>query len=69
MCGEETSLLASIEGRRGEPSQKPPFPFEKGLFESPTIINNVETLANVAPIIPVSYTHLDVYKRQTFESA
>ena len=51
VCGEETSLLASIEGRRGEPSQKPPFPFEKGLFESPTIINNVETLANVAPII------------------
>lgn len=51
VCGEETSLLASIEGRRGEPRQKPPFPFEKGLFESPTIINNVETLANVAPII------------------
>lgn len=51
VCGEETSLLASIEGKRGEPRQKPPFPFEKGLFESPTIINNVETLANVAPII------------------
>ena len=51
VCGEETSLLASIEGRRGEPRQKPPFPFEKGLFESPTIINNVETLANAAPII------------------
>lgn len=50
VCGEETSLLASIEGRRGEPRQKPPFPFEKGLFESPTIINNVETLANVAPL-------------------
>ncbi len=51
VCGEETSLLASIEGKRGEPRQKPPFPFEKGLFESPTIINNVETLANVAPIV------------------
>ena len=51
VCGEETSLLASIEGRRGEPRQKPPFPFESGLFEKPTIINNVETLANVAPII------------------
>ena len=51
VCGEETSLLASIEGKRGEPRQKPPFPFEKGLFESPTIINNVETLANIAPIV------------------
>ena len=51
VCGEETSLLASIEGKRGEPRQKPPFPFEKGLFDCPTIINNVETLANVAPII------------------
>jgi len=51
VCGEETSLLASIEGHRGEPRQKPPFPFESGLFEKPTIINNVETLANVAPII------------------
>ena len=51
VCGEETSLLASIEGQRGEPRQKPPFPFEKGLFSCPTIINNVETLANIAPII------------------
>ena len=51
VCGEETALLASIEGMRGEPRQKPPFPFESGLFEKPTIINNVETLANVAPII------------------
>ena len=51
VCGEETSLLASIEGKRGETRQTPPFPFEKGLFESPTIINNVETLANAAPII------------------
>ncbi|NCB63918.1 MAG: NADH-quinone oxidoreductase subunit NuoF, partial [Clostridia bacterium] len=51
VCGEETALLASIEGMRGEPRQKPPFPFEAGLFEKPTIINNVETLASVAPII------------------
>ena len=51
VCGEETSLLASIEGQRGEPRQKPPFPHEKGLFSCPTIINNVETLANVAPIV------------------
>ncbi len=51
VCGEETSLIASIEGERGEPRQKPPFPFEKGLYGRPTIINNVETLANIAPII------------------
>lgn len=51
VCGEETALMASIEGRRGEPTQKPPFPFEKGLFEKPTIINNVETFANVPTII------------------
>ena len=51
VCGEETSLLASIEGKRGEPRQKPPFPFESGLYGRPTIINNVETLANIAPII------------------
>ena len=51
VCGEETALLASIEGKRGEPSQKPPFPFQKGLFGYPTIINNVETLANLPKII------------------
>lgn len=51
VCGEETSLMASIEGQRGEPRQKPPFPFERGLFGKPTIINNVETFANVPPII------------------
>lgn len=50
VCGEETSLMASIEGQRGEPKQKPPFPFQKGLFGKPTIINNVETFAAV-PII------------------
>ncbi len=51
VCGEETALMQSIEGKRGEPKQKPPFPFEKGLFGMPTIINNVETLANISPII------------------
>jgi NADH-quinone oxidoreductase subunit F len=51
VCGEETALMASIEGQRGEPRQKPPFPFESGLFGKPTIINNVETFANVPSII------------------
>lgn len=51
VCGEETALLASIEGKRGEPKQKPPFPFQKGLFGFPTIINNVETLANIPKIV------------------
>ncbi|NLP48509.1 MAG: FAD-dependent oxidoreductase [Clostridiales bacterium] len=51
VCGEETALLASIEGKRGEPQQKPPFPFQKGLYGKPTIINNVETFAAIAPII------------------
>ncbi len=51
VCGEETALLASIEGKRGEPKQKPPFPFQKGLFGCPTIINNVETLANIPKIV------------------
>ncbi len=51
VCGEETALLASIEGHRGEPKQKPPFPFQKGLFGEPTIINNVETFASVPEII------------------
>ena len=51
VCGEETALMNSVEGKRGEPRQKPPFPFQKGLFGCPTIINNVETLANVPAII------------------
>jgi NADH:ubiquinone oxidoreductase subunit F (NADH-binding)/(2Fe-2S) ferredoxin len=51
VCGEETALINSIEGRRGEPRQKPPFPFQAGLWQKPTIINNVETLANVPAII------------------
>jgi len=51
VCGEETSLLASVEGRIGEPRQRPPFPAQQGLWGKPTIINNVETLANVPAII------------------
>lgn len=51
VCGEETALMESIEGRRGEPRPKPPFPANKGLFGKPTIINNVETLANIPPIM------------------
>jgi NADH-quinone oxidoreductase subunit F len=51
VCGEETALMASVEGQRGEPRQKPPFPFQRGLFGKPSIINNVETLANVPPIM------------------
>jgi len=51
VCGEETALIASIEGLRGMPRAKPPFPAQKGLWNKPTIINNVETFANIAPII------------------
>ncbi|MFF4250318.1 NAD(P)H-dependent oxidoreductase subunit E [Streptomyces sp. NPDC001663] len=51
ICGEETALFNSIEGYRGEPRSKPPFPVEKGLFGKPTVENNVETLINVLPIL------------------
>ncbi len=51
VCGEETALLNSIEGKRGEPNKKPPYPAQKGLFGKPTIINNVETFANIPFII------------------
>ncbi len=51
VCGEETALMTSIEGHRGEPRPRPPFPAIKGLFGKPTILNNVETYANIAPII------------------
>ncbi|KFF95528.1 NADH dehydrogenase [Streptomyces scabiei] len=51
ICGEETALFNSIEGYRGEPRAKPPFPVEKGLFGKPTVENNVETLVNVLPIL------------------
>lgn len=51
VCGEETALMTSIEGNRGEPHPRPPFPAVKGLFEEPTILNNVETYANIPQII------------------
>ena len=51
VCGEETALMNSIEGARGEPRQKPPFPFQNGLFGKPTIINNVETFVNIPAIL------------------
>ena len=51
VCGEETALMHSIEGKRGEPTPRPPFPAVKGLFAKPTMLNNVETYANVAQII------------------
>ena len=51
VCGEETALMASIEGKRGTPRPRPPFPAERGLWGYPTLINNVETLANIPPII------------------
>ncbi len=51
VCGEETALMASVEGLRGAPRPRPPFPAESGLWTCPTLINNVETFANVAPII------------------
>ncbi len=51
VCGEETALIASIEGNRGEPRPRPPFPAQKGLWSKPTVLNNVETYANVPPII------------------
>ena len=51
ICGEETAIFNSIEGFRGEPRNKPPFPAESGLFSKPTLVNNVETLVNVLPIV------------------
>jgi len=51
VCGEETALIASIEGRRGSPRPRPPYPAEYGLWGKPTLINNVETFANIPPII------------------
>ncbi|MGM0452028.1 MAG: NADH-quinone oxidoreductase subunit NuoF [Thermodesulfobacteriota bacterium] len=51
VCGEETALMRSIEGKRGMPRPRPPFPAQKGLWERPTVLNNVETLANVGQII------------------
>lgn len=51
VCGEETALIHSIEGCRGEPTTKPPFPANSGLWEKPTVVNNVETYANIPPIL------------------
>ena len=51
VCGEESALIASIEGERGMPRPKPPYPAQSGLWGCPTLINNVETFANVPPII------------------
>ena len=51
ICGEETALFNSLEGRRGEPRNKPPFPVQVGLFGKPTVVNNVETLVNVLDIV------------------
>jgi NADH-quinone oxidoreductase subunit F len=51
VCGEETALIESIEGKSGRPRNKPPFPPVSGLYNKPTVVNNVETLANIAPII------------------
>src|SRR5204862_941035 len=51
ICGEETALFNSIEGFRGEPRNKPPFPVQSGLFARPTVVNNVETLLNVLEIV------------------
>lgn len=55
VCGEETALMASIEGHRGEPRPRPPFSAQCGLFKKPTVLNNVETWANIAPIILNGY--------------
>ena len=51
ICGEETALLESLEGKRGQPRSKPPFPAVAGLYAAPTVVNNVETIATVPPII------------------
>ncbi len=51
VCGEETALIASVEGKRGTPRPRPPYPAQSGLWECPTLINNVETFANIPPII------------------
>ncbi len=51
ICGEETAMLSSIEGKRGEPKLKPPFPAQKGVFDQPTIVNNLETITSVADIL------------------
>jgi NADH-quinone oxidoreductase subunit F len=56
ICGEETALLESLEGKRGQPRTKPPFPAIEGLYRSPTVVNNVETMATIPPIIEIGAT-------------
>ena len=51
VCGEESALIESAEGKRGEPRDRPPFPVEKGYLEKPTVVNNVETLCSVVKVI------------------
>lgn len=61
ICGDETAIMNSIEGKRGEPRAKPPYPAERGLFGLPTCINNVETLANVPPVIKGGWKDLHLF--------
>jgi len=61
ICGEETALFNSIEGKRGEPRNKPPFPAQAGLFGKPTLVNNVETLINVLDIVSGSFTDTRIF--------
>ncbi len=68
VCGEETALMTSIEGNRGEPHPRPPFPAVKGLFESPTVLNNVETYANVPQIILNGAEWFNQYGTETSKS-
>jgi len=56
ICGEETALIESIEGKRGQPRSRPPFPTSQGLWGKPTLVNNVETLANIPPIVNLGPT-------------
>lgn len=65
VCGEETALMNSIEGFRGEPRQKPPFPTQAGLFGRPTLVNNVETLVNVLPVLEDPERFASVGTRQS----
>ena len=66
VCGEETALIASVEGKRGEPEQKPPYPSDEGLEKRPTVINNVETLGNIPNILSKGADH---FKRHGTEKS
>jgi NADH-quinone oxidoreductase subunit F len=70
ICGEETSLLDSLEGRRGQPRLRPPFPAISGLYASPTVVNNVESIASVGPIVlhgPEWFTEMGTEKSPGFK--